>query len=184
MNSIAVAEFDSIFSATYNEKETEFKEDPLVLAVALKGENVAFNSRIIARADEPVQPAVVKLDMETGELAANKTFVMNDIFYGTNSADIDESSKLILDEFAVYLNEHPSLVIEIQGHTDDVGPDEANLALSMDRAFEVKGYLESKGVSGKRITAKGFGETKPVADNTTPEGKARNRRTEFAVKKM
>lgn len=175
---LTIDEDDGKYAAVVNMS----KGEDVLLSV--KGENVAFNSRIIARADEPVQPAVVKLDMETGELAANKTFVMNDIYYGTNSADIDEASKLILDEFAIYLNEHPTLIIEIQGHTDDVGPDEANLALSMDRAFEVKGYLETKGVAGKRITAKGFGETKPVVENSTPEGRARNRRTEFAVKKM
>jgi len=175
---LTVDENDGKYAAVVNMS----KGEDVLLSV--KGENVAFNSRIIARADEPVQPAVVKLDMETGELAANKTFIMNDIFYGTNSATIDIASKLVLDEFALYLNEHPSLVIEIQGHTDDVGADDANMSLSMDRAFEVKGYLESKGVAGKRITAKGFGETRPVANNSTPEGKARNRRTEFAVKKM
>jgi outer membrane protein OmpA-like peptidoglycan-associated protein len=54
----------------------------------------------------------------------------------------------------------------------------------MDRAFEVKGYLEQQGIDGNRIRAKGYGETKPVADNSTPEGRAKNRRTDFVVTKM
>jgi len=158
------------------------KAEDVILNVS--GENVAFNSRIISRKEDTEAPVVMKLDMKTEEIAANKPFVINDIFYTTNSADFDEASGLILNEFADYLKVHPSLYIEIRGHTDDVGADETNLALSMDRAFEVKGYLESKGVEGKRITAKGMGETMPVADNATPEGRARNRRTEFVIKKL
>ena len=91
---------------------------------------------------------------------------------------------MILDEFAQYLIEHPSIEIEIRGHTDNVGNDAANLALSTERAFEVLRYITSKGIDGKRISYKGYGETKPIASNDTDDGRAQNRRTEFLIKKM
>ncbi|MGB1033261.1 MAG: OmpA family protein, partial [Flavobacteriales bacterium] len=88
------------------------------------------------------------------------------------------------DEFAEYLVANPSITIEIRGHTDNTGGEADNMALSMDRAFEVKGYLEKMGIAGRRIKAKGYGESKPVGDNNTTEGKAKNRRTEFVIISM
>jgi len=79
------------------------------------------------------------------------------------------------------LNDNPTLKIEISGHTDNVGKPADNLTLSNNRAKSVVGYLASKGIASQRLVAKGYGETKPVADNTTEEGKARNRRTELKV---
>lgn len=154
------------------------------VVMSVKGDGVAYNSKLIASKDDEVQPSVIKYNLEASSIKANKPFVINDIYYSTNSADIDERSKVILDDFAQYLLDNPKLYIEIGGHTDDIGADDANLALSMDRAFEVKGYLERQGVPGKRITAKGYGETKPVVPNDSEENRKLNRRTEFMVKKM
>ncbi|MDG1781866.1 MAG: OmpA family protein [Flavobacteriales bacterium] len=154
------------------------------VVMSVKGEGVAFNTHLIVDKEEEIPPAVVKLETKAEKVQASKSFEIPDIFYATSSADINRSSKLILDEFAAYLIENPKLYIEIGGHTDDKGSDGDNLALSMDRAFEIKGYLESMGVPGKRISAKGYGESKPVASNETAEGRAQNRRTEFTIKKM
>jgi len=71
--------------------------------------------------------------------------------------------------------------VQIVGHTDNRGDEEMNMLLSHERAFEVKKYLEEKGVIGANITYKGEGPTKPVADNATEEGRAQNRRTEFII---
>jgi outer membrane protein OmpA-like peptidoglycan-associated protein len=71
--------------------------------------------------------------------------------------------------------------IRINGYTDNIGSDADNLTLSENRAKAVVDYLVSKGVDNKRLTSKGFGETQPVADNSTEEGRALNRRTEFIV---
>jgi outer membrane protein OmpA-like peptidoglycan-associated protein len=71
--------------------------------------------------------------------------------------------------------------VEIAGHTDDVGSEEDNQQLSERRALSVKTYLESQGVSAERISAVGYGESHPVADNDTEEGRARNRRTTFRL---
>ncbi len=157
------------------------KEDVLL---QVKGEGIAFNSRIIARKTDPEPPVVLKLNMETMTAGEDKPFVINDIRYSTNRAEIEESSQLILDEFALYLNEHVTMEIEIRGHTDNVGNDQANLALSKERAFEVLNYLVSKGVDASRMSYQGFGKSKPVASNDTEEGRALNRRTEFRIRKM
>ena len=127
-------------------------------------------------------PSVIKLAIFTEIIKPNKPFVINDIFYKTNSSEIDEESKLILEQFAKYLLDNSQMRIEIRGHTDNIGSNSDNLALSMDRAFEVKGFLEKHGVSGNRITAKGYGETKSIASNDTVIGRSKNRRTEFVVK--
>jgi outer membrane protein OmpA-like peptidoglycan-associated protein/tetratricopeptide (TPR) repeat protein len=158
------------------------KGEDVVMSVV--HEDIAFNARMVVSKEEETPPAVVKLEVETQTMVANKPFVINDIYYATSSADISRESKIVLDQFALYLADHPSIVIEIRGHTDDIGSEADNLALSMDRAFEVKGYLEQQGVPGKRITAVGFGESKPVAANDTADGRAKNRRTEFLIKKM
>jgi outer membrane protein OmpA-like peptidoglycan-associated protein/tetratricopeptide (TPR) repeat protein len=153
------------------------------VTLSVEGSGIAFNSRMISKKDQPA-PVVTKLNMETKETKQGEPFVINDIYYSTNSADIVTDSKIILDSFVEYLNENPSMEIEIGGHTDDVGDDKANLALSSERAFEVMNYLATKGVQTKRMTYKGYGETRPVASNNSEEGRARNRRTEFVIRKM
>ena len=73
------------------------------------------------------------------------------------------------------------MVVEIQGHTDNVGKEDDNLKLSQERADEVKKYLISKGIEESRVTAKGYGATMPIADNATEPGKSKNRRTSLKV---
>lgn len=154
------------------------------VVVSVSGENVAFNTKVVARKDDPKPPVVAKLNMNADVGKTEKPFVINDIYYETAKAEISPRSLLILDEFAEYLITHPNISIEIRGHTDNVGNDDANLALSMDRSYEVMSYLVSKGVEGKRLSSKGYGETQPIDTNDTEEGRAKNRRTEFVIKKM
>ena len=157
------------------------KED---VVLSVKGDDIAFNTRVIAHKEDTVPPVVVKLDMKTETLEGDKPFAINDIQYGSNKAELMESSFIILKEFAQFLNEHPNMEVEIRGHTDASGSDQANLALSMERAFEVMNFLAKNGVDGKRLSAKGFGETMPIASNDTEDGRSKNRRTEFFVKKL
>jgi len=153
------------------------------VTLSVEGSDIAFNSRLVVKKGAEL-PVVTKLNMETATTETGKPFVINDIYYSTNKADIADDSKIILDAFAEYLVNHPSFEIEIGGHTDNVGDDNSNLALSTERAFEIMSYLAGKGVSAKRMTYKGYGETKPVGDNNTDDGRAKNRRTEFIIKKM
>ena len=79
------------------------------------------------------------------------------------------------------LNENNNLKVEISGHTDNIGKKEDNLSLSLNRAKSVVAFLVSKGIHENRLSAKGYGDTKPIATNDTEEGKSLNRRTEINV---
>jgi outer membrane protein OmpA-like peptidoglycan-associated protein len=101
--------------------------------------------------------------------------------FETNKSKILESSFPSLNDLATYLNSNTNLKLALEGHTDNVGSETSNQTLSENRAKSVKDYLVSKGVAESRITHKGFGESKPIADNLTEEGKKQNRRVEFII---
>lgn len=218
---IKVDETDGNFAAVITVK----KDEDIIMNV--KGDDIAFNSRVIKTANAPdtvvanfskeeqpkVNPEPTK---ETTPIASTKTtspsskvkvedefandggvyyteavevkavkvgsaYTLNNINYGSNSAELTEDSKLLLNEFAIYLKENQSLKISIQGHTDNVGNSAANLTLSTDRAFSVMAYLQGQGIAKNRLSFKGFGDQKPLESNATPEGRSKNRRTEFLI---
>ena len=103
------------------------------------------------------------------------------IFFNTASAELLPASNTELEKLVKLLQNNPSLRIELGGHTDNVGADSANLTLSDQRAKAVREFVVSKGIDAERITAKGYGETMPIATNDTEAGKAQNRRTEVKV---
>ena len=90
-------------------------------------------------------------------------------------------AEYVLRDAAATLNKHPDLRIEVAGHTDDVGPGDINYSLSERRAVTVRDFLIRYGVDENRITAVGYGESQPIADNSTAEGRATNRRVELRV---
>ncbi len=104
--------------------------------------------------------------------------VLEGVTFATNSAEISLDSAKVLDQVAESLLAWPEVKVEIGGHTDSSGNDALNKKLSQARADSVREYLIGKGVAADRITAVGYGEEKPVADNTTKDGKAKNRRVE------
>lgn len=152
-------------------------KDPVVVNVKSQGK--VFSSQLISSANR--KDVVQKVETTVEEIQIGKPFKIHDIYYATNSSEINKESKLILDEFADYLKENSTMKIAIYGHTDNMGAENDNLALSADRAFNVLGYLQEKGVNPSNVTFKGFGESKPIASNDTPEGRAKNRRTEFVI---
>jgi OmpA-OmpF porin, OOP family len=101
--------------------------------------------------------------------------------FETNSATLTRGSRAVLEPVAVDLKKSPALQIELQGHTDSVGADQYNLNLSQRRAEAVREYLLGQGVSPSQVVARGYGESQPVADNRTPEGRAQNRRVVMKV---
>ena len=151
------------------------------VVVTVKKDSIAFNSKIIHGSELKDKGEAVEVNLEVSEAKQGSTFVLNNIYYNTNSAELKPESKIILEGFADYLKENPEIRIEIQGHTDNVGNPKDNDALSTNRAFSVKAMLEELGVDGHRIEAKGYGSQRPVADNHTEEGRAKNRRTEFMI---
>jgi len=103
------------------------------------------------------------------------------INFENGKAVITASSFKSLDDLATLLNTYPGASVEIQGHTDNNGTPEANKTLSQDRANAVKRYLAAGGVAEARMTAVGYGQEMPIADNATPAGKAKNRRVDFKL---
>ncbi len=114
-------------------------------------------------------------------IEVNAAIVLQNIFFDVNKSDLKPASQVELDKVVQLLKDNPGLRIEISGHTDNQGKPADNLLLSRNRAQAVVDYLTSKGIAATRLTAKGYGETQPVADNGTEEGRMLNRRTEMKV---
>jgi OOP family OmpA-OmpF porin len=102
------------------------------------------------------------------------------IHFDTGKATILPDSASILNEIVKLLQQNADLKLRVEGHTDNVGPAASNQALSEKRAQAVVTWLTAHGVAASRLTAKGYGQTKPLADNATEDGKAKNRRVELA----
>lgn len=109
----------------------------------------------------------------------NGKFITHAIRFDVNKAIVKPESMSIINEISKYLTANPSVKFEIGGYTDSDGDDASNLKLSAQRAEAVKTLLISAGVQDSRLTAKGYGETKPIDSNASVEGKANNRRVEF-----
>lgn len=148
--------------------------------LTIKGEDIVYQSTYVAAKDSITAP-VIKLEMEVQPIEVGMHYRLHNIYFAFNSADILSSSQKVLDEFIVFLNDHPTMTISIEGHTDNVGSDEFNLILSENRAKAVYNYLVNNGIDADRLQYKGFGKTTPIATNETEEGRAMNRRTEFVI---
>ncbi len=111
----------------------------------------------------------------------NASVILKNIFFDVGKFELKPESQVELEKLVQMLTENPTLKIEISGYTDNVGKPADNLVLSNNRAKSVVTYLVSKSITVQRLTAKGYGETKPMVDNKTEEGRALNRRTEMKV---
>ena len=150
------------------------------LMLSVKKEGFAFQSQYVSQKDtanESLQQKVIDLS----PLEVGGQYTINDILFASNSDLLNDTIKVVLNEFAEYLMINPKMKLSLQGHTDDIGSPEANMLLSESRAKAVNDYLLSRGIDKERLTYKGFGETRPIASNSTEEGRAKNRRTVFVV---
>ena len=116
------------------------------------------------------------------EVIEKINFAAKNVFFNTGSYKLMPKSYKSLNEVVSILKADESLFLDIDGHTDASGADDKNQVLSENRAKAVKDYLVSKGIADSRLTSTGYGETKPVADNATAAGRAKNRRTEMTVR--
>ena len=128
---------------------------------------------------EPKNPFNISVLLEPIEIG-NKV-ILNNIFFDTNKFDLKPESLTELQQLVDFLTLNPTLHIEISGHTDDVGSDVSNQALSENRAKAVYRYLISNKIPADRLVYKGYGKTQPIAPNTTDEDRQKNRRTEFKI---
>jgi outer membrane protein OmpA-like peptidoglycan-associated protein len=103
------------------------------------------------------------------------------VTFDVNSTVLQPSFRPTLEQIAQNLKEYPNSLVDVYGHTDSTGSDQYNQTLSENRARTVANYLSMEGVSATRIRSQGFGKTLPVADNTTEEGRRRNRRVEIKI---
>lgn len=106
---------------------------------------------------------------------------MEGLFFNLNSADIKEESFVVLDKVALIMKDNPDYKLFIQGHTDNSGDPSFNLDLSKKRAAAAKDFLINKGIEETRIASEGYGDTRPLENNDTREGRTRNRRVEFTI---
>lgn len=114
-------------------------------------------------------------------IEVNAAIVLKNIFFDFSKYDLKPESQVELDKVVQLMQDNPTVKIQIEGYTDNVGSAMDNMKLSENRAKAVVNYLVSKNISSARLTAKGFGATKPIADNSTEEGRAQNRRTELKI---
>jgi len=151
------------------------------IIITAKKEAYAFSSQMITLKDTTFsKPKSINLD--TKPIAIGQTYPLNNIYYETNSAELKKESMIVIEEFVEFMKAQPTIKIEIHGHTDNVGTEQGNQALSSDRAFTVLEALQQRGIAKDRLIAfKGFGASQPVATNDTEEGRAKNRRTEFVI---
>lgn len=115
------------------------------------------------------------------EIIKRVNVAAKNVFFSTGSYKLLSKSYSKLNDVVSILNENPSYKVQIDGHTDSQGDDAKNQTLSENRAASVKAYLVSKGVDEGRLSSTGYGETKPVADNKTAAGRAKNRRVEMTL---
>lgn len=108
-----------------------------------------------------------------------KVYTLDNVFFDSGKSTLKPESSKELNELTEYMQLKKTMVVEIAGHTDNVGNKEVNQKLSEDRANAVRNYLIKKGIVAERIVAKGYGDTQPTGDNTTDAGKQKNRRTEI-----
>lgn len=121
------------------------------------------------------------MDIALKPMKVGLSITLRNVFYKTDSFALDSRSKVELNKVASLLNANPTLVIEIGGHTDNVGTAAYNITLSGRRAAEVVKYLVLNGIARERISSRGYGLNIPVATNETEEGRALNRRTELKI---
>jgi outer membrane protein OmpA-like peptidoglycan-associated protein len=171
----------AILGAATGDNSKERRERALIGAGvgALTGAGVgAYMDKQEAKLRAQLQGSGVSVTRAGNDLILN---MPGNVTFKTASADLNSSFFKVLDSVALVLKEYDKTTIDVEGHTDSDGSDSYNQQLSLNRANSVGTYLNSQGVNGQRIVTFGAGEARPIASNTTPEGKQQNRRVELKL---
>jgi len=126
---------------------------------------------------------VIHKDLYLVPIEIGSVVRLNNVFFDFDKWDLRPESFVELDRVVKLLQENPAIEVEMSAHTDSWGKDEYNMKLSDNRARSVMDYIISKGIDARRITSHGYGETQPVAPNTSDENRQLNRRCEFTILK-
>lgn len=151
-----------------------------VYSISARAEGYLFYSDNISLVDNDASKPYEK-QIELEKVEVGKSIVLNNIFFATNSSEVLASSDGELGVLVKLLKENPTLKVEIEGHTDNVGAADYNMELSNRRAEAVKNRLVEMGIAPERLTSRGYGASKPVADNDSELSRAKNRRTEIRI---
>ncbi len=164
-------------------------EDGNYLVTLPEGNDYAFNvnrkgylfysdnfSMKVASAD-----SFLTVNIPLQPIEAGASIVLKNIFFDSNKWELKDESKTELDNLIRLMNENPAIRIQISGHTDNIGKPADNITLSNNRAKAVINYLQQNGIAINRLSSKGFGASKPIADNDSEAGRANNRRTELSI---
>ena len=165
-------------AGAYISSLTLAKDDDVLITI--KKEGFAFNSTYISTEDTSFNsPSALNFEMQS--LERGKSFSIENIYFDNNSYELKRATNEILIEFAKYLEVNNTLIIEINGFTDNVGNQGDNQLLSENRAKAVRDLILLQGISEKRVFYNGFGESSPITSNDTEKGREQNRRTEFKI---
>lgn len=150
-------------------------------ALQIQKEGYLFYSQNINLKEITTQAKPYEMEVLLVPIASNNKITLNNVFFDFDKSELQPESFVELDKLADLLKKNATVKIEIGGHTDNKGDTKYNQTLSQKRAESVVNYLVQKGIDKARLSAKGYGETQPVAPNDTEENKAKNRRTEVKV---
>ncbi len=185
---VSLSKNDTLFTVETNYNGEFLTAVPLgqSLAIHIENEGYLFYSEHISYETvrvgaEPYLFAAAIEKIPVNEDIPTTPIVLRNIFFESNSAALLPISALEIDYLVSLLRSYQDKKIEIIGHTDNTGNTAMNAKLSLERAESVKNALLAEGISGERIFATGKGEIEPIADNNTPEGREKNRRTEFRI---
>lgn len=156
------------------------KESATDYIVKVEKKGAAFSSRFLSSEELELKPNI-EADLQLASMEVGREYTLNDIQFATNSWELNRAAKSIIEEFVLFMDDNQNLQADIQGHTDDVGDDQSNLSLSQNRARTVFEYALSLGMSQSRLSWHGYGENKPISNNDSEEGRAKNRRTVFVI---
>jgi outer membrane protein OmpA-like peptidoglycan-associated protein len=140
---------------------------------------LSLNHRFLAPPPPPPPPVVAAAPPPPPPV--KKKIILRGVNFDFDKATIRPDARVILDEAASTLQQERGIAVVVEGHTDSMGSEAYNDKLSVRRATAVRDYLVGKGISAARMTIEGYGESKPVASNTTADGRAQNRRVELRV---
>ena len=161
-----------------------FSEDDQTITKGEKDLNFSYYyiDDVVVRKQEPILDVPIKKDdLIAIDIQEGATITLKNIFFDLDKAELLPRSYKELYKLLKLLRVNPNMVIEIRGHTDNQGEAEYNMHLSFERAKAVVEYLKKGGINDQRTTFRGFGDTQPIAENTTLEGRQMNRRVEFYV---
>jgi outer membrane protein OmpA-like peptidoglycan-associated protein/tetratricopeptide (TPR) repeat protein len=155
------------------------KDEDFMLTV--KKDEYFFNSKHIDPEDAKYDPPTT-VNLKISQMEKNKPIRLENVNFEIDSYTLDDISKANINLLIEFMKVNPDIKIVLQGHTDNQGSPHYNDALSKNRVKEVRDYMCSQGISSGRVSYKGFGERKPLAENSTKKGRALNRRVEFIIK--